>query len=659
MSTDPNEFLNELARRGTPRGADAVLANAALAAQLAVDAGANNGMNSAVPAVDLTQNAARPRRSIGRRGFGALGLAALLGIGGYATLAVQGNGGGADSPQEAVAQLADAINHSDILSAVDIMAPSEVRALHQTVSKAQTKAADEKLVRTATKPLAGLTLNVKNLHTNVEALADGFAKVTLTATIHAQTKSADFGRILARATHGRNTTGDLNLSDIHVANVDPFVMAVRDGDGWYISPAYTAFEYVRLQNHLPAADFGSGAKATLGAESPEVAATEAVRAVAAHDWAKVASLLPPAELPVYDYRAGFAKLMNDAVSGTATVTAIKSAAKIDGDEAEVSVDANGTNGTGEKWSITKSCFDFGQSGETAVILPILPNCFSFSAYAGFFTRTGIGGTNTVHASKINGRWFISPISTVLNDLDSWVTHLDHNTIAQIFNQPLEMDSQGTLALNKPATLPKPNLGASSWFGASSLFRATARYTLTVSVAETVVTRLEAGVKGSSYNSPGIASIFDGEGKSVEPGYDGNEPTFSLQPGVQYSVLATSQAGFNTSSTNTSPTTFTVWRSADAPAIAPSGPGFNGCTVGSSGKTICELTGPRSSDGGVHTAPTGPGSSESSSGGMDTAPTGPGSSDSSSGGVDTTCKLLSNGSQECKAAATNSTIAAAP
>ena len=43
---------------------------------------------------------------------------------------------------------------------------------------------------------------LKNLTTTVESLADGYAKVKLTGTIHAQTNSADFGRILRNATHG-------------------------------------------------------------------------------------------------------------------------------------------------------------------------------------------------------------------------------------------------------------------------------------------------------------------------------------------------------------------------------------------------------------------------------------------------------------------------
>ena len=72
-----------------------------------------------------------------------------------------------------------------------------------------------------------------------------------------------------------------------------------------MSAAYTTLEYIREANHLPAADFGSGVRdaATLGADSPDAAVTEAMHAFADRDWQKLIELAPPSEIPAYDYRA--------------------------------------------------------------------------------------------------------------------------------------------------------------------------------------------------------------------------------------------------------------------------------------------------------------------------------------------------------------------
>ena len=574
---EPNELWNQLAQRGTPRGADVVVQAAAMAATSPTTATLGAVVNDQeIPAIEMTPNVAN-RRSRSRRGFGALGLAALLGVGGFATLAVQGDGGGAGSPKEAVEQLANAINKEDILAAVDIMAPNEVRSLHKTVDKAQQKAADEELVKTASKPLAGLDLDVKNLTTTVESLADGYAKVKLTGTIHAQTDSADFGRMLRNATNGDNTNGDIDISDVRIGDTDPFVMAVRDGDGWYISPAYTGLEYARVASDLPAADFGSSSDANLGANTPEDAANEMLRAISAHDWTKVASLVPPNEFPLYDYRAAFAQLMNDSLGRDSfSITSVASTAKVDGNEATVSVEASGTTDGGDKWEISKSCLKLKLSDGEAIGFSrdciLATDVIPFIGYGRFGGGFGYGNQSanidewaSLQASERDGRWFVSPVGSVINSLEDLVKNMDHDALAELLNQPMEITSSGAITLGTGVAVPKAS--------------GTKRYTLTVDKPETVVSRT------SNYNA--YVEIFDATGRRVESSYDSNaesfEETWNLQPKVEYSVVFR----------NYGPqTTVAIWRQADAPEqIVPE---FRAGSDGSSGSVtdgeFCETAG---------------------------------------------------------------------
>src|SRR5690348_14806370 len=148
---DMHDALNELAGRGTLRGFDDVFAaaerDAAHAATRPVEASGGNGDDlDPIPFVEA-EPVARPRRPL-HSVIAAAGVAALVLVGGLAVNAAVGSGGGAGSPEAAVQRLADAISHEDPLAAADVIAPEEVRSLHDTVSNAERRAAELKLVET-------------------------------------------------------------------------------------------------------------------------------------------------------------------------------------------------------------------------------------------------------------------------------------------------------------------------------------------------------------------------------------------------------------------------------------------------------------------------------------------------------------------------------
>src|SRR5207344_2662655 len=85
------------------------------------------------------------------------------------------------SPEGAVRQLADAVEHKDPLAAVDVLEPTEVRSMRETVKELTARAADLKIVDSASQPLAGVDLSVDNLQVSSTDVGDGFAKVTITS----------------------------------------------------------------------------------------------------------------------------------------------------------------------------------------------------------------------------------------------------------------------------------------------------------------------------------------------------------------------------------------------------------------------------------------------------------------------------------------------
>src|SRR6478672_8855064 len=160
--------LEALATRGTRRGADDVLSAAQRdAATTASDESMTDldGTDLHIIDDDLPVVTLEPR-SQRRRRFGSFvasaGIAALIGVGALAVTAMFGSGG-AGSPEGAVRQLADAVSNKDALAAVDVLVPSEVHSMRESVKNVTDRAAELKIVDEASKPLEGVDLSVDHL----------------------------------------------------------------------------------------------------------------------------------------------------------------------------------------------------------------------------------------------------------------------------------------------------------------------------------------------------------------------------------------------------------------------------------------------------------------------------------------------------------------
>ena len=307
--------LERLAARGTRRGADDVLAAAQRGAPR--EEIAHGDAISMVPICrgpTTTSSPSSPRSPTvvvaSRYGtlVAAFGVAALVGVGMLAITAVFGSGG-ASSPEGAVRQLADAISHKDPLAAVDVLVPTEVRSMRQTVKDATQRAADLKIVDNASQPLAGVDLSVDNLQLST---ADPRRRLR---------QGHDHGRRhLGEHAHGRdveavaerdhrtraNTQGKVDLARLAADSQPPDVRRDRSPRRRLVREPRVHRARVRARSRRRAAGrvrFRGCKAATLGSDTPENAVSDALHAWQAGNWDRLMALAPPDELPVYDYRA--------------------------------------------------------------------------------------------------------------------------------------------------------------------------------------------------------------------------------------------------------------------------------------------------------------------------------------------------------------------
>ena len=207
---------------------------------------------------------------------------------------------GADSAAAAVEEMAEAMSNEDVVAALRVMAPSEVGTFGDMYTRLVELAVQEGEIENENW-LAGLDLEMADLETRTVELHPGVALVemrsgTLSMAIDADTADTvffDVGETEFAITveEMREAMRELEDSEgldgsrealeeilgtsvdgsfaIHAPRDGVFMMTVERGGRWYVSPFYTAAEYVRQILDLPPADFSlSREQAKPGASSP-------------------------------------------------------------------------------------------------------------------------------------------------------------------------------------------------------------------------------------------------------------------------------------------------------------------------------------------------------------------------------------------------------
>lgn len=246
------------------------------------------------PHLSATPTHPQPRRRRARRyvalGFGVVGLAAAAYVG-YSLFGSQPSGG-ASSPEAAVEDMVAAVNAEDALGLAQVLSPAEVEELQELVGVITTTATD--LGITGLSPGEGMDLRVDLLGSQVDELSDDAALVEL--RFEAEADASGLSGVIAELLP--DLAGGLDDADVAeflegAGSGEVFVIAVREGGGWYVSPMLTVGEYVTRVNDLPAGDYDTISEDTDAggprADSAEEAVEQLFDAVAeldAREWAQ-------------------------------------------------------------------------------------------------------------------------------------------------------------------------------------------------------------------------------------------------------------------------------------------------------------------------------------------------------------------------------------
>ena len=318
------------------------------------------------------------------------------------------------------------------------------------------------LLRDAAAPLAGVDLSVRDLELSSVELAPGVAKVTVeSGRVEAEVTGDGLSTIVGNELAATGSIGrrfGVNASEVAAkAGLDaqPFVIAVRDGGSWYVSPAYTTLEWVREVKGLPPADFGSGREVRGGADTPDAAVRGAVEAMAARDWDRLWTYVPAEELPLYDYREALRAQLADA-GPALTIEELTTRSEIDGDTAVVTVTASGRDADNKvTWRLNDDCRgvsdatcgsdDLGLSlGQVWTVQGLLS--------ADLETVTQVPALRVVAVER-DGRWYVSPASTVFGGLVETVRALERDELYFWFDLEEWLPADGELALGQEVVVP--------------------------------------------------------------------------------------------------------------------------------------------------------------------------------------------------------------
>lgn len=237
----------------------------------------------------------------GRVVAAAAGLVLL--VGGTAFAATQLGSSNGD-PEDAVAELFDAIAAEDVLGALATLDPGERDALTGPVEDLFAELERLEVLDDDFEPtnVSGVDLEFEGLTFDTEEIRSDLFRVYLTggtASYGVTTDDLPIGAFLAD-TFERFDVPYQGITENDSDTIpgddagDDFLVVRDAGDGWRVSLGYTAAEAARLSNGkaVPAAGAGLG---PVGADSPQAALEGFLQAAAALDVEGVVARLSPAE----------------------------------------------------------------------------------------------------------------------------------------------------------------------------------------------------------------------------------------------------------------------------------------------------------------------------------------------------------------------------
>jgi hypothetical protein len=385
---------------------------------------------------------AKPSR-LGRKLL--IGLPVLLGIGAAAAIAfvlIKGtrhHTGGAANPKAAVQALADSISAGDFAAAADVLAPDELRDISGLVTATQDAGVRVGLTTATAKNGFDLKIDISSL--DVETLSKSAAKVTIagSATVHSATQlSPLMTGLIGNGSHsGRIASQQATFRTRSGKTIRPFVVVIKEGDGWFASPLLTAAEYVRLAANLPEGDYtlvNAPKGASSPAATPKAALQKATQAISDLEPSQLAKVLTPGEarvLRIYD--AMIIRAIENSRKSSSTFNQFK----MEFDGIEFQDGSSADLPLLKAFQATFSSSD-GDGGTQVQSYSVDSDCLSQSRGAGGNSSCGISrdalashlGLKNLPVSfvKSGNGYLFSPFGTLTNNAMTILQHVDKTTM---------------------------------------------------------------------------------------------------------------------------------------------------------------------------------------------------------------------------------------
>lgn len=407
-----------------------------------------------------------PRRSRGTLVAVIVGVVALLAAGTFAVIKITGgDDGGAASPADVGTELIAALEEEDLLGVIDLLLPSEREALRQPMIDLvdHMKRLEVLSAEASLDDVGGLDLRFGDVQVTVEPTnVTDITNIVLSGTASAVVdgEAVPLGDLLIdEAFAGERPEMDQPMEsnefdDVRLTTVE------RDGR-WYLSAFYSMAETARGRDS--GRDIPLVGLAAVGAEEPELAVDAMLDAMVASDVAAMVALLDPSEVEALHRYAplflGEAEQSADDLPVEATISDVQYSVAGEGNRRSVGIDSISVTitqpeseldsgdepmtvtltyaagclvvtGMGEE--ATEVCgtdFDsidelaeqngFGDSEATQELLDAFSEAFAD------FDPSGIA----VH--EVDGKWYVSPLRTLFDGLDSVLDALERPEIERI------------------------------------------------------------------------------------------------------------------------------------------------------------------------------------------------------------------------------------
>jgi len=375
-----------------------------------------------------------PRRSRGRMVALGVAAAAVVVAGVFAAVSLGSNDD--NSPTDPVRAMLDAAQRGDAIGVLEQLDPGERDALRGPLTELTTQLNRLGVLQDASlSHISGVDLKITDLGLQATTMRNGLATVHITGGKSAYTIDPSklplgkFIRDLAGDALAQGKTS--GTSDLKSDDGSPDVAVVQRSGHWYVSIGYSVAEAARKEQHVSISDLGDGVAAA-GAASPEDAVRDLIGAITKLDVRRMIELMPPDELPSLHEYAGL--FIDDAEKATAsmkdsysiTIPTLELGADTSGDQSLVTIKKMALTGTFGDFTLSfkDGCADFTVPGgapqhvcQGANPTDILKSFgVSSDLQAPKFSFAGKHAKVGIVATKVDGKWYVSPTRTVLDDV---------------------------------------------------------------------------------------------------------------------------------------------------------------------------------------------------------------------------------------------------